>query len=715
MEGIRTGIGFFDSRAGGFHPGKPYLAFGASGTGKSILGLQFATAGLERGEAALYVCREKAEDLVQQGERLGLSLEAPLDDERLVLLEYDHDFEEIVARAGPEEVLEELTSQTDAARVRRVVLDPVDPFFSSLDQESLLRTQLRAVTGQLERLGWTPLLLCDDTVASRHPHVLRVFSEVCWGVFELRRPDANAEPRSELHQLLVYKMRNASLDQSRFAFRIGEGGLSGPDDRPAVQRPSFSRFRKSVPAPPRAQPPPVPAPVSAEPTAARACSEAPPEDVPAQDPEDLPGQGDALDLLGDDDLLAMERAATRRPGRSPAPAAPPSRPTVLVVDEDPAARSAVEASLEGAWQVVHAADGLEALELVPAVEPALIVVATATGRLNGIGLARLLRDHACDAPILGLTEGHKRAGERARCLMAGADAALPKPVDPATLLERSRELLAARSASRWPGIDAASARSGLGPRRVPPQRLERELARIVSQTRSAEIPVALLGYEFRFVSGEDVRSFVDRFLEQLCDSIRTEDLVCRHSDRRIVSALVDADHDGARSVIQRVHEQMAALAEGFSGRVRVKPKALFRLLAIQPHVLDGEAPPQELVERLFQQPARIIEEDLADRPGEPMEKYPLLEAVFGALGSELDLCVSPLDGESHPIRAQEQGRVRSVSIGRFLYHTQDPEEESPEGFRAGRGARIVWVEPLDTPGRPVARIEEGRVFRGREA
>ena len=43
--------------------------------------------------------------------------------------------------------------------------------------ESLLRTELRAVTGHLERLGWTPLLLCDDTVASRHPYVLRVFSD----------------------------------------------------------------------------------------------------------------------------------------------------------------------------------------------------------------------------------------------------------------------------------------------------------------------------------------------------------------------------------------------------------------------------------------------------------------------------------------------------------------------------------------------------------
>jgi hypothetical protein len=297
--------------------------------------------------------------------------------------------------------------------------------------------------------------------------------------------------------------------------------------------------------------------------------------------------------------------------------------------------------------------------------------------------------------------------------MVGADDALPKPIDPEILVSRARALLAGRTASVWPRIEAATAKAGLGPRRLRPEQLERELAHVVSQASSAEIPVSLLGYEFRFVSGVDVQSFVDCFFTRLSDSIRTEDLVCRHSDKRIVSVLIDADHDGARSVVQRVHEQMAAVADGFTGKVRVKPKALFRLLSVQPHLLDGETPQRNLMARLFEQPARVIEEDLGDRPGEPMEKYPLLEAVFGALGGDADTCVSPLDGARHAIR--EQGRVRSVSVGQFFYRTQDPEEETPEGFRAGSGARIVWVEALGTSGGPVARIEEGRVFRGREA
>ena len=83
MEAIPTGVDLFDAGAAPFYRRKPYLAFGASGTGKSTLGLQFAMAGLERGEKVLYVCREKAQDLIQRAEGLGLSLVEHLDDDRL--------------------------------------------------------------------------------------------------------------------------------------------------------------------------------------------------------------------------------------------------------------------------------------------------------------------------------------------------------------------------------------------------------------------------------------------------------------------------------------------------------------------------------------------------------------------------------------------------------------------------------------------------------
>jgi KaiC/GvpD/RAD55 family RecA-like ATPase/DNA-binding response OmpR family regulator len=690
MEGIKTGVAFLDGKLGGFHCAKPYLAFGASGSGKSILGLQFACGGLGEGESVLYVCREKADDLVAQAERLGLPLEPHLDDERLVLLEYDHDFDEIVARSGPEAVLAELTGQTDPARVRRVVLDPVDPFFSTLDQEGLLRSQLRALTGELERLRWTPLLLCDDTVAARHPFVLRVFAEVCWGVFELRRPEPGSDAA---HALLVYKLRSASLERSRFEFRIGEGGIRGVGETDPARRPSFARFRRAAREAPAA-------PVRA----------AGPATVPlARDPVPDPGSEGDLELLGDDDLAALEAAAGRRAGRSAPPA---ERPLALVVDPDARSRRALADGLAASFAVAQAADGLEALRLLAERRPALLVAASAAGRLSASALTRLLREHGADLPVLVVTPPQARAGERARALLAGADESLGEPLEPGELEARARELLGLRTPRSWPRIDPAAALRTLGPRRVEAAGLEAALASLAARAREAGIPLSLLGYEFRFVSGEDPSRFVDHFLEGLADHIRSEDLLCRHSARRIVAALVDADCDGARAVVRRVHERMAAVADAFAGRVPVKPKALFRLLVLQPERLPGEEPGARLVESLFEQPARVIEEDLGDRPGEPMEKYPLLEAVFGALTNGARECLSPLDGTRHAVEEGAGSGIRRVAIGAFRYRSQDPREESPEGFRAARGARIVWVE---AGGRPVARIEDGRVFRGREA
>ncbi|HME72762.1 MAG TPA: hypothetical protein VKM54_23280 [Myxococcota bacterium] len=83
--------------------------------------------------------------------------------------------------------------------------------------------------------------------------------------------------------------------------------------------------------------------------------------------------------------------------------------------------------------------------------------------------------------------------------------------------------------------------------------------------------------------------------------------------------------------------------------------AFYRLLAVQPQALDGESSEEPLIELLQRQPAHRIEEDQDERPGEPVEKYPLLEAVFRALHSDARECLSLLDGTRHPIRKMQAG------------------------------------------------------------
>jgi len=741
MDCISTGIEFLDRATGGFHRKKPYFVFGGSGTGKSILGLQYVTAGLERGESALYVCRERPEDLVQQAERLGFPLSAHVQAERLVLLEYDADFQAIVSQQGPEAVLDELAGQVDAEAVRRVVFDPIDPFFAGLDEEAELRTHLRAVARRLEDLGWTPLLLGDDATVANPPFVLRVFSEVCWGLCELRR---ETEGGGAGHQLLVYKMRNVSLERSRFPFRIGSHGIASPEaDAPtAPKRASFARFRPAAGA--SAAPAPEPAAAEAAAPAAVATPSrvdapapaAPPQAVPSSPaatpaarpaarpaPAPPPRRPDAEpaepELLDDEALAALERAALLRAGgRTAALPPPPKRPRVLVAAADTVLRRSVAEALGDEIELVEAGDGEAALRAAVARHPDLLLLHAALPRVNAAGVCRILRAHGGDAPLLFLAGAPSRPSDRARWLELGADDVLEAPFEAAELVVRSRRLLDRRGGvpPRWPQLDPAAEIQKLGPQRLDGQELEAHVSEAAARARAHGLPLALLGYEFRFVDGEGGARFVERFGEILAGAIRAGDALSRVSEKRLVAMLLDADTDGARRVLQRVHERARAEAEVARGPRGVKPKVLYRLLAAQPELLDGEAGPGSLLTRLYALPAQLIEEDLDDRPGEPVEKYPLLEAVFEALFSDGEECRSPLDGSRAAIEHDPASGVRWVEIGEFRYLTQPPHDDTPAGLRATRDARIVWVARIAPGGggRPVARIEDGRVFRGHD-
>jgi KaiC/GvpD/RAD55 family RecA-like ATPase/DNA-binding response OmpR family regulator len=676
MDCIPSDIDFLDRGPGGLFRGKPYLVFGASGTGKSILGLQYVNAGLEGGEAALYVCRERAQDLVDQGERLGFPLSQRIHEEKLSLLEYDTDFRDIAARHGPEALFDELRAQVDEKAVRRVVFDPVDPFFSSLEDESVLRGELRALTSRCEALDWSLLLLCDEATFSARPHVMRVFSEVCWGIFELRRA---GDGRIDL---LIYKMRNVRLTHSRFAIQIGPGGIRGSEleakASPPPRKAPFAKFR------------PTPAPAS------------------AGGPRTERKQAVRIATLPE-----VERALA---DVSHPPAKGQRRPVAVVLHHDEQVRRGLTAALTDSCTAHEGRDGIEGLHLVLRVKPDIVLVSASMPRLNGIGLCRILREHGAAVPVLFVSEEAAPPSERARALAVGGDdcvaATRTAQIVTQTLALAGRSVQLHRT--DWPAIDVSDALARLGPTRIDPAEVLARVHAEAARSREVGATLALLGYEFRFADGPEGRRFVDLFEATLAKGIRAEDAFCRVSDERLLAVLTGADVEGARRVVRRVHERMAAAASDVPTARAVKPKALYRLLAVQPQPLDGESSEEPLIELLQRQRAHLIEEDQDERPGEPMEKYPLLESVFRALHSEASECLSLLDGTRHPIRTLQAGRVRTVEIGRFRYSTQDREEETPPGHRASRGAQIVWVYRPDAGSRAIARIEDGRVFRGRE-
>jgi len=120
---------------------------------------------------------------------------------------------------------------------------------------------------------------------------------------------------------------------------------------------------------------------------------------------------------------------------------------VLVVDDEPMLRNLLSRLLrmEG-YDVIEAADGEAALDLVQQRRPDLVLLDVMLPGLNGFEICEELRRHDADLPILMVTaKGEEQ--DRVRGLKEGADDYVVKPFSATELLARVEAVLR-RSAER---------------------------------------------------------------------------------------------------------------------------------------------------------------------------------------------------------------------------------------------------------------------------
>src|SRR3954471_10689257 len=114
---------------------------------------------------------------------------------------------------------------------------------------------------------------------------------------------------------------------------------------------------------------------------------------------------------------------------------------VLVVEDDPHVREAVERALrfEG-YDVTTAVDGNDALLRIEQLTPDAIVLDVLMPGTDGLAVCRILRDRGNHTPVLMLTARHE-VSDRVAGLDAGADDYLVKPFALDELFARVRALL----------------------------------------------------------------------------------------------------------------------------------------------------------------------------------------------------------------------------------------------------------------------------------
>ncbi|MDO8963467.1 MAG: response regulator transcription factor [Coriobacteriia bacterium] len=127
-----------------------------------------------------------------------------------------------------------------------------------------------------------------------------------------------------------------------------------------------------------------------------------------------------------------------------------SEATILLVEDDESIARFVELELmHNGFTVRRAADGAAALEAVENEPPDLLVLDLMLPGVEGLDVARTLRDHGFRRPILMLT-ARSETSDVVAGFDAGADDYLRKPFEMAELLSRVRALLK-RSEPTIPG------------------------------------------------------------------------------------------------------------------------------------------------------------------------------------------------------------------------------------------------------------------------
>jgi len=115
---------------------------------------------------------------------------------------------------------------------------------------------------------------------------------------------------------------------------------------------------------------------------------------------------------------------------------------VLVVDDSPTQLNIMKAPFEEkGFQVVTATDGEEAVAMVKAENPDLVVLDVIMPKLNGFQACRQIKIMKQDLPVILLTSKNQKSDEFWG-KKQGADVYMTKPFDSAELFAHAAKLLA---------------------------------------------------------------------------------------------------------------------------------------------------------------------------------------------------------------------------------------------------------------------------------
>ena len=220
-----TGIrGLDEITRGGLPQGRSTLVTGGTGTGKTLLGVQFLVAGArEHGEPGVLVTfEESAEKVAANVASLGFDLDGLQRDGMLVIIALPVEAAEIVETGefdfGPLSlVLDDAIRRIGA---RRVVLDSTEVLFGTFKAQAIVRAELGRLFGWLEGREVTAIVTGERADDGLTRHGIEEYVSDCVIVLDHRVHEGVATRR-----LQVVKYRGSTHETNEYPFLISARGF----------------------------------------------------------------------------------------------------------------------------------------------------------------------------------------------------------------------------------------------------------------------------------------------------------------------------------------------------------------------------------------------------------------------------------------------------------------------------------------------------------
>jgi circadian clock protein KaiC len=221
-----TGIqGLDEITEGGLPKGRPTLICGSAGCGKTLFGMEFLMRGaIEFNEPGVFIAfEETGEELAMNVASLGFDVKDLIAKKKLKV-DYIHVDRNEIEETGEydlEGLFIRLGHAIDSIGAKRVVLDTLESLFSGLDNQSILRAELRRLFRWLKDKGVTAIITGERGEASLTRQGLEEYVSDCVILLDHRIIEQVSTRR-----LRIVKYRGTTHGTNEYPFLIDKDGIA---------------------------------------------------------------------------------------------------------------------------------------------------------------------------------------------------------------------------------------------------------------------------------------------------------------------------------------------------------------------------------------------------------------------------------------------------------------------------------------------------------